>query len=454
MHLKKLASAMAFMAIPGSALATNGMNMEAYGPIALGMGGASMAYDNGSAAMMNNPATLGLMNDEHRLDLALGMLAPDVNASMGGNSARSSADMFGGPALGWSRRHDKLTFGMGVYGQGGMGTEYGPNSFMSMGTGLTTRSELGVGRVLFPLAYNVSPDLIVGGSIDFVWAGLDLQMAMPAPQMMGLATSGNLSASVPAALGTPFNNWMGGSQANVGYFDFSNSNEFSGKAHSTGWAGKLGMTYKLNKQLTVGATYHSETSLGDMEADGAKMILIDGDNNFGMGAGARIPLTGKVRIVDFQWPETYGIGLAYQASDRLMVAADYKRIGWANSMKNFHMVFTTADMGGISMDMKLPQEWRDQDVWMLGFAYQATDALTLRAGVNIADNPVPDALMHPLFPAIIKNHYTAGFGYRFNKASSIDFAYSYAPEVTVTNGYGITVSHSQNNAQFIYSYRY
>ena len=40
--------------------ATNGMNLEGYGPIATGMGGASMAYDNGTAAMMNNPATLQL----------------------------------------------------------------------------------------------------------------------------------------------------------------------------------------------------------------------------------------------------------------------------------------------------------------------------------------------------------------------------------------------------------
>ena len=37
------------------------MNMEGYGPIATGMGGASMAYDNGTAAVINNPATLGLM---------------------------------------------------------------------------------------------------------------------------------------------------------------------------------------------------------------------------------------------------------------------------------------------------------------------------------------------------------------------------------------------------------
>lgn len=443
MQLTKLAAAMACMAIPGLASATNGMNMEAYGPIALGMGGASMAYDNGSAAMMNNPATLGMMDDSHRLDLALGILAPDVTANVGGSSAHSSADMFGGPAMGWSRRHDKFTFGMGVYGQGGMGTEYGSNSFMSMGTGLTTRSELGVGRLLLPLAYNVSPDFIVGGSIDFVWAGLDLQMAMPAQSMKQLYDTGNLIPSGPGAAG------LGGFIAgptNVGYFDFSNDNDFTGRAHSTGWAGKIGATYKVNKQLAVGATYHSKTALGDMEADGAKMLMIDTS-----GTNPTETLTGKIKIVDFQWPETYGVGLAYQATDKLMIAADYKRINWASVMKNFHMVFTSA---GVSLDMKLPQEWKDQDVWMLGFSYRTTDALTLRAGVNVAKNPVPDALMNPLFPAIEKNHYTMGFGYRFSKASSIDFAYSYAPEVSATNSSGLTVTHAQNNMQFIYSYRY
>ncbi|MBZ0106492.1 MAG: outer membrane protein transport protein [Sulfuricella denitrificans] len=449
MQFSKLVTAIACMACPVSALATNGMNMEAYGPIALGMGGASMAYDNGSAAMMNNPATLGLMAEGHRLDLALGMLAPDVNSSMGSSASKSSADAFGGPALGWSRRHDKVTLGVGVYGQGGMGTEYGPGSFMSMGTGLTARSELGVGRVLFPVAYNVSPNLVVGGSVDFVWAGLDLQMAMNANQLNALATQGNLIPGGQAANSQAFGTFMSGGQTSVGYFDFSNNNDFSGKAHSTGWAGKLGVTYKISKQWMIGATYHSKTDLGDMEADGARMSMIDLSNAYPAGT-----LTGKIKVVDFQWPETYGFGFSYQVSDRLMIAADYKRISWAKVMKNFHMVFTSADMGGLSLDMKLPQEWKDQDVWMMGFAYQATDALTLRAGVNIADNPVPDALMHPLFPAIVRNHYTAGLGYQISKASSIDFAYSHAPEVSVTNSSGITVSHGQNNMQFIYSYRY
>lgn len=40
---------------PLSAVATNGMNLEGYGPIATAMGGSGMAYDNGNAAMMNIP---------------------------------------------------------------------------------------------------------------------------------------------------------------------------------------------------------------------------------------------------------------------------------------------------------------------------------------------------------------------------------------------------------------
>ncbi|PWB49169.1 MAG: hypothetical protein C3F18_10530 [Nitrosomonadales bacterium] len=405
MQLNKMVVVLAGLAVPGVSFATNGMNMEGYGPISLGMGGASMAYDNGTAAMMNNPATLGLMGEGRRVDLALGYMGPDVTAKAGAATAPSAADAFGGPAFGWVTKSGRLTYGLGMYGQGGMGAEYAADSFMGNGQNLPTRSELGVGRLLFPLAFNVSPDLTIGGSFDFVWAGLDVQM---------------------------FD--QGG-----GYIESTNGNDFSGKAHATGYAAKIGLVYKVNPQLSAGAAYHSETNLGDLEADGAQYT-----------AGG-MTYTGKFKAVDFQWPETYGVGLSYQASDKLLIAADYKRINWGSVMKNFHMTFSSA---GMSWDALMPQNWKDQDVWMLGFTYQATDALILRAGINIADNPVPGYYMHPLFPATIKNHYTAGFGYRFSKASSIDFAYSHAPEVTLTNGYGITVSHGQNNAQFIYSYRY
>lgn len=445
MQLKKKMAFLAFLLAPSTVLATNGMNMEGYGPIALGMGGASMAYDNGTAAMMNNPATLGLMPEGQRLDLALGFMGPNVNASAGGASSRSAADAFGGPAFGWSGRHDKLTYGVGVFGQGGMGTEYDGGSFMSAGSGLETRSELSVGRLLFPLTYNVTPDLIVGGSFDFVWAGLDLKMAMSTAQMAAMSASGNLSLSTNAMAGLGGYFSCGTCQ---GYFDFSDGSPFTGKAQATGYAGKLGLVYAVSPQLSLGASYHSVTQIGDLETDGAKVSMIDNAN----AAGGATTLSGKIKVVNFQWPETYGLGVSYWPNDTLMLALDYKRINWSRVMRDFHMTFSSA--GDVSLDMRLPQNWVDQDVFMAGLSYQASDALLLRAGVNVANNPVPDFYMHPLFPAIITNHLTAGFGYRFSKTSTIDFAYSHAPEVTVTNGSGVTVSHNQNNAQFIYSYRY
>ena len=77
------------LALAGTALiaapvyATNGMNLDAYGAVAGGMGGASLAYDNGNAAMMNNPATLGLRSEGSRIGLGLTALLPDIKTRCG-----------------------------------------------------------------------------------------------------------------------------------------------------------------------------------------------------------------------------------------------------------------------------------------------------------------------------------------------------------------------------------
>ncbi|OGT06673.1 MAG: hypothetical protein A2143_13155 [Gallionellales bacterium RBG_16_57_15] len=457
MKIKKIVVslfAVGMMASP-LAYATNGMLMEGYGPISTGMGGASMAFDNGTAGMANNPATLGLMADgESRLDLAVGGLHPDIVSRMTGMpNADSGGTAYYMPAAGWVKKQGALTYGVGVFAQGGMGTEYTATDWVSAGAG-PSRSEVGIGNLIVPVSYNVTPDFNIGGSLDLVWSGMDLQMAMSAPQMGALAASGNLTASGAGAAGLPF--FLGGAN-NVGYFNFTDGSDFTGEASSTGWAGKLGMTYKVNKQLTVGATYHFKTSLGDMSASGAKMSMIDNGGTMGGPAGAVYTLTGNVSIVNFQFPETYGIGMAVQATDNLMVAVDYKRIGWAGVMKDFHMTFSSTDMGGLNMDMKMPQNWKDQDVFNIGFAYKASPDLTLRAGANLANNPIPDNTVNPLFPAIIKNHYTLGAGYTMGKVSEINASLAYVPEVTVTApaaAGGYSIDHSQLNWQLMYTHRF
>jgi long-chain fatty acid transport protein len=390
MQLNKLAATLAAvgLAAPGLAMATNGMIMEGYGPIAAGMGGASMAYDNGTAAMANNPATLGLMADGSRADLMIGFVGPDVKTPMG----TSQADAFYMPAIGYVKKQGNLAYGVGIYGQGGMGTEYASDDM----------AQVSVGRVIFPLAYRVNDRLNVGGSVDFVWAGMDLVA--------------NLD----------------GDPANTKEIDFKDDSDFTGEAKGYSLAAKIGFTYKLDDALSVGGVYQTAGNLPDLK-------------------------DGAYKVKGFDMPPVLALGLAWQANERLMVAADVKDVMWGSSM-NTVTIYNSEN----GMVVPFQQDWDDQIVLALGASYKFTDAFTGRAGYNHGKNPIPDQFVSYLWPAIMEDHYTAGFGYAFNKQSELNFALSVAPEVSVTgtgpnppmgNG-GMLIEHSQVNWQLMYSRKY
>lgn len=534
----------AAIAAPMAAHATNGMNLEAYGPIAGGMGGASMGYDNGTAAMMNNPATLGLAEDGNRLDVALGHLGIDITVdgpTGSGMSWDSDATGYYMPALGWVQNKGKLSYGVGMFAQGGMGTDYSgtttPGGAMSApdaasniayldsfvgapgitghisvdqamgGTATTTdyanaiaasvqgideMSEVSVGRLIFPFTYAVNEKVELGASIDYVWAGMDLQMAMAgsmmADMMMGSQTAGTISGGLVNGIGSmffdptvhnfdssaamPTQNDFGVSGLNYGYFDFTDGTPYKGEAKGTGFAGKIGATFKVSPRLTIGATYHSETKMSDLEADGANVkmstFLTTYDTNTGslITMPADVVMKGTIKVKDFQWPATMALGMAFQATDKLMLAADVKRINWSDVMGDFTMEFSadsimmagsdvTAMFPQKDMTATLYQDWDNQTVVQLGAAYQATPALAVRVGYNQASNPIPEETVHYLFPATIEKHYTAGVGYSFSAVNSVDFSLSYAPEVTVDMGdSGAEISHSQTNWQLMYSHSF
>lgn len=436
----------------GSAHATNGMNMEGYGPIATGMGGAATAYDNGTAGMANNPATLQLAPEGHRFDGAVGVLGPDVTATMqmpGAVTDKSKGTSYVMPAIGWTKTDARMTWGVGVFAQGGMGTEYGSDSMLAMGSdGQAMRSELGVGRVILPLSYRVNDRLTLGASLDYVWASLDMAMATSTQRLGGMVTGGTLAGQVPGMMG------MNGG-ATAGRIAFSDTSDFTGAASSTGWGSKVGLTYALSDAVRFGASYHAKTQLSDMET-GATAA------SFSMNNG--VSDAGKITVRNFQWPATTAFGVHWQATPKLSIAADVKHIAWADVMENFKMTYTSGQMApGATLDFALPQNWKDQTVTMLGMAYQVTDKTAVRAGVNLASNPVPADLVHPLFPAIVKNHYTFGLGHQMSDQSSINVSMTVAPKVTVVNNSGpslpsyepaMTVTHSQTNFQLMYSYRY
>lgn len=467
MNARRTFSTFTFLAAVASAstaFATNGMNLEGNGPQATAMGGASMAFDNGTAAVMNNPATLSLMEEANRLDLAVGMLGPDITATNNtiGQSADSQSTAFWMPALGYAHRAGGMVFGLGVFGQGGMGCEYLPDSWRGLGFGLENRTEVSIGRAILPFAIKVTDKLHLAASIDFVWAGMDLKMAMGGAQFFDLIDPtqqvfGQAGGTLVQSLGQILQTLPAGTSVDYAHFNFSNSSDFTGEAKGYGWAGKLGVVYEVSSDLTFGLTYHSQTSLSDLESSNAQVSFqLDIP---GMGPYPQT-LNGEIAVIDFEWPAMLAGGVAYRPSPKILLAFDLKQVFWSEVMDNFKMRFVSSDdasngqLAGQVLDALLYQDWSNQTVFALGGAYKLTDQWTIRAGYNSGSNPVSSQYLNCLFPAIVQSHLTGGFGYAWSGSSSIDFSVVYGLNSTDTSGYNVTVEHSQLNFQFMYSYRF
>jgi len=401
-----------------------------------------------------------------RFDISIGNLRPDVTATVplpNGTKQKvdSTGDSYLMPAVGWITRNGQLSYGVGVFSQGGMGTDYPTNSVMQ-----GARSEVGVGAFLAPLSFKVNDQLSLGGTLQYVWGGMDLIMGMPlfgqpgtpppgtfddfmpgAPNALGSATGSLVQGLGPALQANPP---PAGSSA---VFRFSNDDDFSGKTKGAGFSARLGFMYQVSPELAIGGAYQAKTAMDDWDGKGTMSIV---DQTGAVVNNMNMP--GTFTIKDFQFPATFTLGMAY-TMDKWLFAADLSQINWSDVMENFNMNFkvdaSVPGFGGAETDITMKQNWDDQTVIKLGAAYTVNDQVTVRGGVNLANNPVPDEYLNALFPAIIENHFTAGATYKFSDAHSIGGSLVVAPEVSQTNSQtGVKSTHAQTNLQVMYSYRY
>lgn len=384
MKLKKRVASMAVIcvALPSSALATNGMLMEGYGPIAAAMGGAAMAYDNGSAAMANNPATLGLMAPGSRIDVMAGFVGPDVSAP--GTAGESSANAFYMPAFGYVKKQGKLTYGAGIYGQGGMGTEYANGDM----------AQVGVGRLIFPLAYAVNDRLNLGGSLDVVWAGMDL--------VMGAAA-----------------------------INFKDDSDFTGAAKGYSLAGKLGFTYKVNNTLTLGGVYQTAGNLPNLKGDG-------------------------YTVKGFDMPSVVALGLAWQANDRLMLVADIKNVMWGKSMNTVTIV-TPGGAVPFKQDwddqlvVALGLSYKVNDALTARVGYNYGKNPIPSQYVTYLWPAIVERHYTAGLGYVVSAQSEVNFGLVYVPEISVTGT---GPDMSLGGNGGMQIKHSQLNAQIMYSYKF
>ncbi|CAE6848469.1 OmpP1/FadL family transporter [Paraburkholderia aspalathi] len=440
-----------------NANATDVFNLEGYGPISRAMGGTGVAYNVGTAAMMENPATLGLMEEGSYFELGADVINPDIRAIdkntgesvLSKNHGNNNGPYFA-PELAYVYRHKDYAFGIGAFAGGGLGTQFGGSSFLSrtttnnIDTGLDNFSRLLVLRIPFSIAYKVTDKLTLGGSVDAVWTSLNLGLLLDTSQIGNLASQGRINGSlVPTLLGVP--------GLSGGYFNFSHSGIVGGGASAWGIGGKLGLTYQIAPDTRLGVAYNFKTDVGDLSG-GANLTAVS-------SVAGNIPLSGRIVVRDFQMPAQLSIGINHKFSDQLSVSLEYQRVFWADAFKNINVGFVQNGTGA-NLNVLLPQNYRDINVFALGAEYRYNDKWTFRGGAQYAQEAIPNNTLLTIAPAIPTTHLSGGVSYAFNKDNVLAFAMSVGLQKTVSNdsqpntAVPIKVTHSQVNLLLNYQRRF
>jgi long-chain fatty acid transport protein len=385
--------------VPG-ALATNGDNLIAIGPIARAMGGAGIAQPmDAISAVFANPAAMcfGEYCPGSEFNFSGTLFMPKVEAKItnagtpgltsGGTfSAESEDNIYPIPAIGFSvpisSAPQNWRFGLAAYGVSGLGVDYRDTSidnstyypsppFPAPGAPLVSGdyTQLQIMKFAPSLAFQPKPDLSIGLAVHIDYGNLDLKNGGSSGFALGL---------------------------------------------------QPGIIFKPTDNLSLGLTYTSAQKINhknvtDFDQDGT-------DDDLKLEA-----------------PQQLGLGVAYDFFNTgLLLAADVKWLNWSDA------------------DGYQEFDWDDQWVLAIGAQYKATEKLVLRAGYNYGENPVkehnnfsgtttttvqgktlPSTYYYETFriigfPAIVEHHFTAGIGYKFTDAFSLDLGFMYAVEESIS----------------------
>ncbi|UFH29313.1 OmpP1/FadL family transporter [Pseudomonas sp. CIP-10] len=430
----------------GIASATDAFNLVGVGPVSQGMGGIGAAFNIGAQGMMLNPATLSQMQEGMHLGLGMDIITAELevkNTATGEKADSHSRGRNNGPyvapelSLVW--RGERYALGVGAFASDGVGTQFGDTSFLSrtttnnLNTGLENYSRLIVLRIPFSAAYQVNEKLSVGASLDAVWTSVNLGLLLDTTQIGTLVGQGQVSGSLmPALLSVP--------ELSAGYLSADNHRASGGGVDSWGIGGRLGLTYQLTPKTRVGIVYNFKTHVGDLSGN-ADLTAVS-------AVAGNIPLSGELKLHNFEMPASLVAGISHEFSDQFAVAFDYKRVYWSDVMDDIEVNFKQKATGD-TINLKLPFNYRDTNVYSLGAQYRYGANWVFRAGVHYAQLANPSSGTMPIIPSTPTTSLSGGFSYAFSPEDVVDFSLAYGFKKKVSNDSlpitdkPIEVSHSQ-----------
>ncbi len=383
------------LAAPTAAFATNGYFKLGYGTKQAGMGGAGVAYPQDSLAAATNPAGMAFVGS--RTDIGMELFNPERDASLSGpNKVDSGATLFAVPSMGAVLDQGPLAYGVSITANGGMSTRYGTNLYnvainKAMGMGFPEQATLGINLAQLLIAPTVAYKILPSTSI-----GVSPVIGIQSFRAYGLGAFGAF-----------------------GFSSDKNHLTNNGNDWSYGAGVRVGVQSNLTNWLSVGATWASKIYMSKL--DKYSGLFADGGS--------------------FDIPSNFAVGLALKPTPSLVLAFDAQRIMYGQVPAIANPGFSISELQNAMGGTPIPNGrllgssvngagfgWRDITVYKAGVAYQVNDRLTVRAGFDYTDSPIPNdqLLFNLLAPGVIKYTGTLGLTYKPTQNQEINVAYMHA----------------------------
>ena len=392
MKLKTIASLLiAGGLVSPLAHATNGYFPIGYGAKTEGMGGAGIALPQDSLAAANNPAGMVMVGD--RMDFGLIWFKPNRSTNISGNCLGAGCvpsidgtydgngrSNFFIPSFGYNKMIDADTsLGVSVFGNGGMNTQYNTNPLTNMGAS----GNLGINLAQLFIAPTWSKKLNPTNAV-----GVSLNLAYQMFSATGLGLFKPMSSS-------------------------PNDLTDNGTDTSTGYGLRVGWTGEVTPTVTLGATYQSKTKMGKLSKYSGLFAEQGG----------------------FDIPSNFGVGIAVKATPATTVAFDVERTNYSDvpSVSNAFTALPSSPSTMFGASSAPGFGWQNINAYKLGVSYVYDPTLTLRAGFNHCDQPIPNnqTLLNMLAPGVVQDHLSLGGTWKLANKSELTVAYIHAFNQTV-----------------------
>jgi long-chain fatty acid transport protein len=346
----------------GTALAINGAQPGGNGIKNAAMGGASIALPLDAVAAANNPAGMAFVPSSYAVGVQVFRGHSAAEYILPGNRLENRQTAVA-PEGGFNWQISSAwTAGFSLAGAG-VGSDYGQPALPVPGAG-NAKTTLRVAELIPTVAWKPRDNLAFGLSLNLVRQDFEADgVIVPAPVPGGLAP-------LPS----------------------------HGKQSANGIGWRAGLLWKPAADWSVGANFKARTHMGRLDGYDRDLLAYS---------------EGRLDV-----PAQYGVGIAWQATQRLTLAADWLRILWGE-------IKAMQDPNGFG--------WRNQPVFRIGAAWGFNERFTVRGGYSRNRGQIESTrtVQNLLVPSIHEEAYSTGLSWRIDKTSELNLGYELNPRTTL-----------------------